>query len=130
MEGGDFDIGLIPGCPAEGDPRSVKAVLAREFRPKRVIGWEVVSAIAAIHILCEANPSLGTSVVNGLLAGATALSAWTAFGTGLLAAMSMFIPANPAARTNAINMGLGWGFLIGMVTGLLTLIVFIARIVT
>jgi hypothetical protein len=89
-----------------------------------------VTAIAAIHVLCEANPSLGTPLVNGLLAGATALSAGTAFGAGLLATISMFVPVRPEARTNAINLGLAWGFLIGIGAGLLMLFVFIARIVT
>jgi hypothetical protein len=130
VEGSDFESGLIPGCPAEGDPEGSRRVAVGEFRPKRVVGLEVVSAIAAIHVLCEANPSFGTSVVNGLLAGATALSACTAFGAGSLAAMSMFIPVGPAARTNAINMGLAWGFLFGMLASCLMLFVFIARIVT
>ncbi len=89
-----------------------------------------MTAIAAIHVLCETSPSLGTSVVNGLLAGATVLGGFTAFGSGLLAAISMFVPARPQARTNAINLGLAWGFVGGIALGSLTLFVFIARIVT
>jgi hypothetical protein len=95
-----------------------------------VVALGAVTAIATIHVLCEANPSLGTSVVNGLLAWATVLGGSTALGSGLFAAISMFVPVRPEARTNAINVGLGWGFLIGMFVGLLMLFVFTARIVT
>lgn len=90
----------------------------------------VVTAIAAIHVLCETNPSLGTSIVNGLLAGTTVLGGFTAFGSGLLAVVSMLVTAQPEARTNAINLGLAWGFLGGIAFGFLMLFVFIARIVT
>jgi hypothetical protein len=89
-----------------------------------------MTAIAAIHILCEANPSLGTSVVNGLLAWATVLGGATAFFAGLPAAISVFVPVRPDMRANAINLGVGRGFLAGMAAGLLTLFVFVDKLVT
>jgi hypothetical protein len=95
-----------------------------------VLGFGVVTAIAAIRILCETNPSLGTSVVNGLLAWATILGGATAFFAGLPAAISVFVPVKLDMRANAINLGLGRGFLAGMVAGLLTLFVFIDKLVT
>ena len=89
-----------------------------------------MTAIAVIHVLCETNPSLGTSIVNGLLAGATVLGGFTALGSGLLATISMFVTVRPEARTSAINLGLAWGFVGGIAIGSVTLFVFIARIVT
>ena len=43
--------------------------------------------VAVIHILCQADPSLGTAIVNGLLARGTVLGASTAFFSGLPAAL-------------------------------------------
>jgi hypothetical protein len=95
-----------------------------------VLGFGVVTAIAAIHVLCEANPSLGTSIVNGFLAWATVLGGFTALMSGLPAAIAVFVPVSPAVRANAINLGVGRGFLVGMAAGPLTLFVFIDRLVT
>jgi hypothetical protein len=58
----------------------------------------IVSDVATIHILCEANPSLGTSVVNGLLAWAGIKAhppRCTVFCSGLPAAIAVFIPSRP-----------------------------------
>jgi hypothetical protein len=88
-----------------------------------------MSAITVIHILCEANPSLGTAIVNGLLAWATALGGGTAFCAGLPAAVFALDTTPADIRADLINRGLGIGFRIGMLTGLLLCIVFIARIV-
>ena len=83
---------------------------------------------ATIHILCEDNPSLGTRVVNGLLAWATVLGGFTAFCAGLPAAL-FALDATPAhVRADLINRGLGIGFGGGMLLGPLMFFVFVARI--
>jgi hypothetical protein len=87
-----------------------------------------MSISAIIRILCETNPSLGTSVVNGLLAGATVLGGCTVFCSGLPAAVAVFIPGRPDALSRRINRWLGIGFLVGIPLGFLMLFVFIARI--
>jgi hypothetical protein len=89
-----------------------------------------MSAIAVIHILCEANPSLGTAVVNGLLAWAGVLGGCTVLFSGLPAAVALFIPSRPAALSRRINRGLGLGLLAGILLGALLFFVFVARIVT
>ena len=89
-----------------------------------------MSAIAVIRILCETNPSLGTAVVNGLLAWGGVLGASTVFFSGLQAARALFIPSRPRTLARRINQRLGVGFLAGMTLGPLTLFVFIARIVS
>jgi hypothetical protein len=83
---------------------------------------------AVIRILCESNPSLGTTVVNGLLAWGGVLGAGAAFFSGLPAAVALFIPSRPDTLARRINQGLGLGFLVGMIIGPLMLFVFIARI--
>lgn len=106
-------------------------IAAREFRPKQVLRLEVVTAIATIHVLCETSVSLGTAIVNGLLAWATFLGAGTALEAGLPAAMLLFDDKTRATdRADRVNRGLGVGFLIGVCVGLLMLIVFIARMAT
>jgi hypothetical protein len=90
-----------------------------------------VTAIATIRILCETDPSLGTSVVNGLLAWIAVLGGCTVFCSGLPAAVAVFIPGRPEALSRRINRGLGVGFLAGvLLLGPLTLFVFSARIVS
>lgn len=89
-----------------------------------------MSSIAVIHILCEANPSLGTSVVNGLLAWAGVLGGCTVFFSGLPAAVAVFIPGRPEALSRRINRWLGIGFLVGMFVGPLVFFAFVARIVS
>ena len=89
-----------------------------------------MSAIAIIRAFCEANPSLGTAVVNGLLAWATVLGGCTIAFSGLPAAVALFIPSRPQALSRRINRGLGQGLLVGILFGPLTLFVFIARIVS
>jgi hypothetical protein len=83
---------------------------------------------AVTHILCEANPSLGTAVVNGLLAWASFLGGCTVFFSGLPAAVALFVPSRPASLARRINEGLGYGFLLGMTGGPLLLFVFVARV--
>jgi hypothetical protein len=85
---------------------------------------------AVIHLLCETNPSFATSLANGLLAAATVLGGCMAFGSGLPAAISLFVPVQPAMRTDAISKGTGRGFIAGIGVALLTLFVFIARLVS
>lgn len=87
-----------------------------------------MSAPAVIRLLCETNPSLGTSIVNGLLAWATVFGGCTMFCSGLPAAVAVFIPGRPDALSRRINRGLGYGFVIGMPLGLLTLFVFIDKV--
>jgi hypothetical protein len=85
---------------------------------------------AVIRIFCEANPSLGTAVVNGLLAWATTLGGCTAFFSGLPAAL-LALDTTPAhVRADLINRGMGIGFSAGMLIGLLMCFVFIARVVS
>lgn len=88
-----------------------------------------MSATAVIRVLCQVNPSLGTAVVNGLLAWAAVLGGFTAFCSGLPAAL-FALDATPAhVRADLINRGMGIGFRIGTAGGLLMFIVFTARIV-
>jgi hypothetical protein len=89
-----------------------------------------VNAIGVIHVFCEGNPSLGTAVVNGLLAWATVLGGFTMLCSGLPAAVAVFIPGRPEALSKRINRWLGIGFLAGMPLGLLMFFVFIARLVS
>lgn len=86
--------------------------------------------IITIRILCEDNPSLGTAVVNGLLAWAGVLGGCTVFCSGLPAAVAVFIPGRPEALSRRINRWLGYGFLAGVPLGALMFFVFIARIVS
>lgn len=87
-----------------------------------------MSAIAVIHILCEANPSLGTALVNGLLAWAGVLGGCTVLCSGAPAAVALFIPSRPDSLSQRINQGLGYGFLLGMAVGLMLFFVFIAKV--
>ncbi len=89
-----------------------------------------MSAIAVIRVFCEGNPSLGTAVVNGLLAWATVLGGVTAFCSGLPAALFALDTTPADVRADLINRGLGIGFRIGMAGGLLMFFVFIARLVS
>jgi hypothetical protein len=86
--------------------------------------------IATIRTLCEANPSLGTATVNGLLAWATVLGAGTALGAGVPAALVALDATRADLRADLINRGIGIGFLAGAAVGFLTFIVFVARIVS
>jgi hypothetical protein len=87
-----------------------------------------VTGIAVIRILCEANPSLATAVVNGLLAWATVLGGITAFCSGLPAALFALDDTPAHVRADLINRGLGVGFRVGMPGGLLMFFVFTARL--
>jgi hypothetical protein len=89
-----------------------------------------VTAIATIRVFCEGNTSLGTAVVNGLLAWAAFLGACTAFWSALPAAVALFIPSRPDSLSRRIDRGLGQGLLIGMFVGALLCFVFVARLVT
>ena len=89
-----------------------------------------MSTIAIIRILCEVNPSLGTAVVNGLLAWAGVLGGCTVFFSGLPAAVALLVPSRPDSLVRRINRGLGWGFAFGMLLGPLTLFVFATRMVS
>jgi hypothetical protein len=89
-----------------------------------------MSISATIRILCETNPSLGTSVVNGLLAGVAVLGGCTVFCSGLPAAVAVFIPGRPDALSKRINRWLGIGFLLGIPLGFLMFFVFIAKVVS
>jgi hypothetical protein len=89
-----------------------------------------VLVIATIHILCADDPSLGTAIVNGLLAWATVLGGVTAFCSGLPAALFALDTTPAHVRADLINRGLGIGFRGGMLLGPLTFFVFIARVVS
>ncbi len=84
---------------------------------------------AVIHVFCEADPSLGTAIVNGLLAWATVLGGCTVLFSGLPATVALFIPSRPASLARRINQGLGIGLLAGMGGGLLMFFVFIAKVI-
>ncbi len=89
-----------------------------------------MSSIAVIQILCEANPSLGTSVVNGLLAWTTVLGGGTALGAGVPAALVALDTTRADLRADLINRGIGVGFMFGMAFGALLFFVFVARLVS
>lgn len=113
-------LSIGPYCSVKGN---------RVFRPKRPVACPTVTAIATVRILCETNPSLGTAIVNGVLACATVLGACTAFFAGLPAAL-LALDATPAhVRADLINRGLGIGFRVGMLFGPLMFFVFSARVV-
>jgi hypothetical protein len=86
--------------------------------------------IATVRILCEADPSLGTTLVNGLLAWAGVLGGCTIFCSGLPAAVAVFIPGKPEPLVRRINRGLGVGFLAGTFFGALVFFGFVVRIVS
>jgi len=87
--------------------------------------------IATIRILCEgSNPSLGTAVVNGLLAWAGFLGGCTVLCSGAPAAVALFITSRPDSLSRRITQGLGYGFLAGMAGGLLLFFVFVAKVVS
>lgn len=85
-------------------------------------------APAIIRLLCETDPSLGTTVVNGLLAWAGVLGACTVFFSGLPAAVALLVPSRPDSLSRRVNQGLGVGFVAGMAGGLLLFFVFIAKV--
>lgn len=119
----------------DGTHRKHRGLRTRPPRQTRVSSRVVrslagMSSIAVIHIPCEANPSLGTSVVNGPLAWAGVLGGCTVFFSGLPAAVAVFIPGRPEALSRRINRWLGIGFLAGMFVGLLVFFAFVARIVS
>jgi hypothetical protein len=89
-----------------------------------------MNAIATIRVFCDANPSLGTTLVNGLLAWAGALGGPTVLFSGLPAAVTLSIPSKPASLALRINQGLGQGFLAGTFSGALLFFVFVARIIS
>jgi hypothetical protein len=89
-----------------------------------------VTAISAIRIICETDPSVGTTVVNGLLGSTAVLGGFTVFCSGLPAAVAVFIPSRPDSLERHIGRWQGYGFIAGVPAGLLTLFVFIARIVS
>jgi hypothetical protein len=89
-----------------------------------------MSGAAVIRVLCEANPSLGTAAVNGLLAWAGMLGGSTAFFSGVPAAIALRVPSRPESLSRRISQGLGIGFVVGMGGGLLLFFVFIARVVS
>jgi hypothetical protein len=89
-----------------------------------------MSAIATIHVFCESNPSLGSAVVNGLLAWATVLGGGTTFGAGLMAALLALDATRAEVRADLINRGMGAGFMFGMAFGALLFFVFVARLVS
>lgn len=89
-----------------------------------------MNMLATIRVLCEDNPSLGTAVVNGLLAWATMLGGGTALGAGLPAALFALDTTRAQVRADLINRGMGAGFIFGAAAGALTFIVFAARLVS
>ena len=89
-----------------------------------------MSVIATIHVFCESNSSLGTAVVNGLLAWATFLGGSTAFGAGVPAALFALDATRADVRADLINRGIGAGFMFGMAFGALLFFVFVARLVS
>jgi hypothetical protein len=115
--------GLWPGNTGVEPTGSVKSSVPSQAL--RTVGG--MNFQATIRILCEANPSLGTSVVNGLLAWAGVLGGFTVFFSGLPAAVALFVPSRSASLARRINRGLGIGFFVGMLLGFLMLFVFVAK---
>jgi hypothetical protein len=109
-------------------PPTLAAGHDRLKRLKRCVAWLAVTAIATIRVFCEGNPSLGTAVVNGLLAWAGLLGGLTVLFSGLPAAVALFIPSRPDSLARRINQGLGYGFLAGVPLGALLFFVFVARL--
>jgi hypothetical protein len=92
-----------------------------------------VTAIATIRILCEANPSFGSAVVNGLLAWGRIKAhppASTAFFSGLPAALFARDSTPARVRADLINRGTGIGFRFGMFLGPLIFVLFVAKVVS
>lgn len=89
-----------------------------------------MTAIAAIRILCDTNPSFATTMVNGLLAWIAVLGGLTAFCSGLPPAVAVFIPSRPDSLERRINRWQGYGFIAGVLLGALMFFVFIARVVS
>ncbi len=89
-----------------------------------------MSITATIHVLCETSPSLGTALVNGVLAWTTVLGGGTALGAGLPAALVALDTTHADLRADLINRGMGVGFMLGMAFGALLFFVFIARLVS
>jgi hypothetical protein len=89
-----------------------------------------MSAIATISVLGEASPSLGSSVVNGLLAWAVVLGVCLAFYSIVPAAVAVFIPGRPEPLSRRVDRWLAVGFLVGMPLGFLMFVVFVARVVS
>ncbi len=87
-----------------------------------------MTATAIIRVLCEGNPSLWTSIVNGLLAWAAMLGGCTVLLSGLPAAVAMFIPSRPDSLARRINQGLGYGFLAGVPLGAVVFFLFVAKV--
>ncbi len=89
-----------------------------------------MTAIGAIRILCETDPSFGTTVVNGLLGSIAVQGGCTVFCSGLPAAVAVFFPSSPDSLERRIGRWQGYGFIVGVPAGLLTFFVFIARVVS
>ena len=89
-----------------------------------------MSAIATISVLSEASPSLGSSVVNGLLAWAVVLGVCLAFYSIVPATVAVFIPGRPEPLSRRIDRWLAVGFLVGMPLGFLMFVVCVAGLVT
>ena len=89
-----------------------------------------MSAIATISVLYETNPSLGTAVVNGLLAWAAVLGVCMAFYSILPAAVAVFIPGRPEPLSRRVDRWLAVGFLVGMPIGFLMFVVCVAGLVS
>jgi hypothetical protein len=89
-----------------------------------------MSAIATLRVLCDTSPSIGTAIVNGLLAWAAALGGFTVLFSGMPAAVALFIPSRPETLARRINRGLGQGVVLGMMLGPLTLFVFIDKVIS
>jgi uncharacterized membrane protein YgaE (UPF0421/DUF939 family) len=89
-----------------------------------------MSAIATLRVLCDTRPSIGTAIVNGLLAWAAALGGFTVLFSGMPAAVALFIPSRPETLARRINRGLGQGVVLGMMLGPLMLFVFIDKVVS
>lgn len=89
-----------------------------------------MTTIGAIRILCETDPSLATTVVNGLLAWMAVLGGFTVFCSGLPAAIALFIPSRADSLEQRIDRWQGYGFIVGVLFGALMFFVFIARVVS
>ncbi|HEY2535425.1 MAG TPA: hypothetical protein VGI24_00380 [Solirubrobacteraceae bacterium] len=87
-----------------------------------------MTTIGVIRILCDTDPSFGTTVVNGLLAWMAVLGGVTVFCSGLPAAVAVFIPSRPDSLERRIARWQGYGFVFGVFMGALMFFVFIARV--
>jgi hypothetical protein len=111
-------------------PKDSDQVVSRRVSSQSPRTVLYMSAIATLRVMCDTSPSIGTAIVNGLLAWAAALGGFTVLFSGMPAAVALFIPSRPETLARRINRGLGQGVVLGVMLGPLMLFVFIDKVVS